>query len=155
MIKTGHSIYLRLHKNSEGDINAATSTSSDCFLLTTSLSSSFDRSPLVETSTLSASSLVLPANAMVNVAASTYRENIQYWQYHFSHANATKLIRRRNVHSSQQRNYYLVTNSDPCFEQVRAISTCRDSSNLLEAGRRQVRSWSRTCRRPAGSCCCC
>jgi len=26
------------------------------------------------------------------------------------------------------------------FEQVRAISTCRDSSNLLEAGRRPVRS---------------
>ena len=97
MIKTGHSIHLRRHKNSEGDINAATSTSSDCFLLMTSLSSSFERSPLVETSTLSASSLVLPANAMVNVAASTYRENIQYWQYHFSHANATKLIRRRNV----------------------------------------------------------
>jgi len=40
------------------------------------------------------------------------------------------------------------------FEQVRVISTCRDSSNLLEARRRQVRSWSRTCRRPAiaGAC---
>ena len=59
------------------------------------------------------------------------------------------------------------------FEQVRAISTCRDRSNLLEAGlrpvrsqiplrylvrswfetgRRQVRSWSQTCRRPASSC---
>ena len=31
------------------------------------------------------------------------------------------------------------------FEQVRTISTCPDSSNLLEAGRRPVRSWSRTC----------
>jgi len=30
------------------------------------------------------------------------------------------------------------------FEQVRAISTGRDSSNLLEAGHRPVRSWSQT-----------
>ena len=29
------------------------------------------------------------------------------------------------------------------FEQVRAISTCRDSSNLLEPGRRLVRSSSK------------
>ena len=55
------------------------------------------------------------------------------------------------------------------FEQVRAISKCRDISNLLEPGRRpvcswskpiplrypdrrQVRGWSQTCRRPASSC---
>jgi len=31
------------------------------------------------------------------------------------------------------------------FEQVRAISTCRDSSDLLEARRRPVRSWSQIC----------
>jgi len=29
------------------------------------------------------------------------------------------------------------------FEQVRATSTCRDSSNLFEPGRRPVRSWSK------------
>jgi len=29
---------------------------------------------------------------------------------------------------------------EPVCDQVRAISTCRDSSNLLEAGRRPVRS---------------
>jgi len=29
------------------------------------------------------------------------------------------------------------------FEQVRAILTCRDSSNLVEPGRRPVRSWSK------------
>jgi len=52
------------------------------------------------------------------------------------------------------------------FEQVRAISTCQDSSNLAAdrfaaglsqiplryPGRRQVRGWSQTCRRPASSC---
>jgi len=32
---------------------------------------------------------------------------------------------------------------EPVCDQVRAISTCRDSSNLLEAGRRPVRSWSK------------
>jgi len=32
---------------------------------------------------------------------------------------------------------------EPVCDQVRAISTCRDTSNLLEPGRRPVRSWSK------------
>jgi len=63
---------------------------------------------------------------------------------------------------------------EPVCDQLRAISTCRDSSNLLGQdssnlvadqfaaglsqiplcypGRRQVRVWSQTCHRPASSC---
>jgi len=54
---------------------------------------------------------------------------------------------------------------EPVCDQIRAISTCRDSSNLVSdrfaaglsqiplryPGRRQVRGWSQTCRRRASS----